>query len=145
MCPFELVATATDSPRYSPGGSLRKFGTEVKGISGTFWALAFCCASAGATPSMRAIAETDAIQRVMKDLPGPLVNLRYRKRSYRQFTTGSRAPQPIEGRSPDGAKRNPGTAGVTIVGSPRITLRSIRATGLTRPARSGWGRRAAVH
>jgi hypothetical protein len=33
--PFESVATATDSPRYSPAGSLRKFGTVVKGISDT--------------------------------------------------------------------------------------------------------------
>src|SRR6476619_4291189 len=60
MCPLELVATATDSPRYSPGGSLRKFGTEVKGISGTFWALAFCCARAGAAAhSIKAAAQTD--------------------------------------------------------------------------------------
>src|SRR5713101_4323573 len=44
MFPFELVATATDSPRYSPAGSLRKFGTEVKGISGTPVIVAFCCA-----------------------------------------------------------------------------------------------------
>src|SRR6516225_3644548 len=62
MCPFELVATATDSPRYSPGGSFRKFGTDVKGISGTFCALAFCCASAGAAHRTRARAEHDASQ-----------------------------------------------------------------------------------
>src|SRR5258708_4171366 len=96
MCPFELVATATDSPRYSPGGSLRKFGTEVKGISATFWALAFCCASAGPTHSMRAIAETDATQRFMKDLPGPLVNLRY-PRWWLQCTPRRQAPQPAWG------------------------------------------------
>jgi hypothetical protein len=42
MFPFELVATATDSPRYSPAGSLRKFGTEVKGMSGTPVMVAFC-------------------------------------------------------------------------------------------------------
>src|SRR3981081_481363 len=46
MFPFELVATATDSPRYSPAGSLRKFGTEVKGMSGTPVIVAFCWADA---------------------------------------------------------------------------------------------------
>src|SRR5271154_7039989 len=66
MCPLELVATATDSPRYSPGGSLRKFGTEVKGISGTFWALAFCCARAGAAHSTKAAAQTDVRQRFIE-------------------------------------------------------------------------------
>src|SRR5215210_4586847 len=46
MFPFEFVATATASPRYSPGGSLRKFGTEVKGISATPVIVAFCWADA---------------------------------------------------------------------------------------------------
>src|SRR6188768_2695432 len=46
MFPFELVATATDSPRDSPAGSLRKFGTEVNGISGTPVIVAFCWADA---------------------------------------------------------------------------------------------------
>src|SRR5205809_5541403 len=46
MLPFGLVATATASPRYSPAGSLRKFGTEVKGISGTPVIVAFCWADA---------------------------------------------------------------------------------------------------
>jgi len=41
MLPFELVATATDSPRFSPGGSLRKFGTELAGMSGTPAIVAF--------------------------------------------------------------------------------------------------------
>src|SRR5262249_1899678 len=65
MWPFEFVATPTDSPRYSPGGSFRKFGTEVYGISGTFCALAFCWARAGAAHSIRAAAETSARQRVI--------------------------------------------------------------------------------
>ena len=47
--PLELVATATASPRYSPGGSFRKFGTAVNGISGTFWMVALRCANAGAS------------------------------------------------------------------------------------------------
>src|ERR1700722_17038455 len=47
MLPFELVATATDSPRYSPAGSLRKFAAEVKGISFTPVIVAFCWATAG--------------------------------------------------------------------------------------------------
>src|SRR3982750_3677969 len=47
MLPFELVATATDSPRDSPGGSLRKFDTVVNGISGTPVIVAFACANAG--------------------------------------------------------------------------------------------------
>src|ERR1700730_10152527 len=46
MFPFELVATATASPKYTPAGSLRKFGTEVKGISGTPVIVAFCWADA---------------------------------------------------------------------------------------------------
>src|SRR5262249_52319453 len=46
MLPFESVATATDSPRYSPAGSLRKFDTEVKGMSGTPLIVAFCWARA---------------------------------------------------------------------------------------------------
>src|SRR5712692_6972819 len=46
MLPFELVATATASPKYSPAGSLRKFGTEVTGISGTPVIVAFCWADA---------------------------------------------------------------------------------------------------
>src|SRR5882762_1756637 len=46
MLSFELVATATASPKYSPAGSLRKLGTEVKGISGTPVIVAFCWADA---------------------------------------------------------------------------------------------------
>src|ERR1041385_7336406 len=59
MWPLELVATATASPRYSPGGSFRKFGTVVNGISGTFWMVALRCAKPGATPNRnRATDET---------------------------------------------------------------------------------------
>src|SRR5688500_3567488 len=49
--PFELVAMPMPSPKYRSGGSLKKSGTEVKGISGTFSALALDCAVtvAGAT------------------------------------------------------------------------------------------------
>src|SRR5205085_9680493 len=53
MLPFELVATATDSPRDSPGGSLRKFDTAVNGMSGTPVIVAFACANAGPTASVR--------------------------------------------------------------------------------------------
>src|SRR5262245_14861039 len=53
MLPFEFVATATDSPMYSPGGSLRKFGTAVNGISGTPVIVAFACANAGPAASVR--------------------------------------------------------------------------------------------
>src|SRR3982751_1064334 len=53
MLPFELVATATDSPRDSPGGSLRKFDTVVNGISGTPVIVAFACANAGPAASVR--------------------------------------------------------------------------------------------
>src|ERR1044071_5647956 len=45
MLPFESVATATDSPRYSPAGSLRKLATEVNGMSGTPVIVAFCWAT----------------------------------------------------------------------------------------------------
>src|SRR5271154_6973451 len=53
MWPLELVATATDSPRYSPGGSFNKFGADVNGISGTFSMVALRCANAGAAISAR--------------------------------------------------------------------------------------------
>jgi hypothetical protein len=53
MLPFELVATATDSPSDSPGGSLRKFDTVVNGISGTPVIVAFACANAGPTANVR--------------------------------------------------------------------------------------------
>src|ERR687887_664304 len=53
MLPFEFVATATASPRYSPGGSLRKFATVVNGISGTPVTVAFACANAGPAASVR--------------------------------------------------------------------------------------------
>src|SRR5215813_1827812 len=53
MLPFELVATATDSPRDSPGGSLRKFATVVNGISGTPVIVAFACANAEPVASVR--------------------------------------------------------------------------------------------
>src|SRR2546426_5382355 len=35
MCPFELTATPDASPKCKSGGSLKKFGTESNGISGT--------------------------------------------------------------------------------------------------------------
>src|SRR5579872_3180278 len=47
MWPLELVATATDSPRYSPGGSFKKFPAVVNGISGTFSIVALRCANTG--------------------------------------------------------------------------------------------------
>src|SRR5205814_10592125 len=64
MLPFELVATATASPRYSPAGSLRKFGTEVKGISGTPVIVAFCWADAEGARS-RTAAHVKKRRRVM--------------------------------------------------------------------------------
>src|SRR5215472_12574200 len=48
MWPFELVATATDSPRYSPGGSFKKFGTDENSISGTCSIVALRWANVGA-------------------------------------------------------------------------------------------------
>src|SRR4030095_3438637 len=53
MLPFEFVATATDSPRDSPGGSLRRFGTVLNGMSGTPVIVAFACANAGPAASIR--------------------------------------------------------------------------------------------
>src|SRR4029453_11407163 len=46
MWPLEFVATATDSPSDSPGGSFRKFGTDVNEMSATPVIVAFCCAAA---------------------------------------------------------------------------------------------------
>src|SRR5262245_31771447 len=34
-CPFEFTATPATSPKFIPGGSLKKSGTESKGMSGT--------------------------------------------------------------------------------------------------------------
>src|SRR3954470_22237641 len=51
MWPFEFVATPIASPRYNPGGNFRKFGTDSKGISGTFCAFAFCARAAGIAPN----------------------------------------------------------------------------------------------
>src|SRR5262245_15773588 len=64
MLPFELVATATDSPRYSPAGSFRKFGTDEKGISGTPVIVAFCWADAETARSTTA-AQVERRCRVM--------------------------------------------------------------------------------
>src|SRR2546425_5219006 len=66
MLPFELVATATDSPRYSPAGSLRKSGTDVKEISGTPVTVAFCWADADAATSSNAAAHAEARCRFME-------------------------------------------------------------------------------
>src|SRR5262245_35739863 len=64
MLPFESVATATDSPRYSPAGSLRKFGTVVKGMSGTPVTVAFCWQSAEAAVTTTA-AHVEGTRRFM--------------------------------------------------------------------------------
>src|SRR5689334_5622064 len=74
MFPFELVATATDSPSDSPGGSLRKLGTDVKAISGTPVIVAFCCATAEAV-SARTIAAQAAVRcRVMDASTAPMLH-----------------------------------------------------------------------
>src|SRR5271169_6394101 len=57
MWPFELVATATDSPRYSPGGSFSKFGTDENGMSRTFSIVALRCANEGAAASNTSVTE----------------------------------------------------------------------------------------
>src|SRR5262249_9198942 len=67
MLPFELVATATASPRYSPAGSLRKFGTEGKGMFGTPVIVAFCWADTEPAAS-RDATHADARCRVMERL-----------------------------------------------------------------------------
>src|ERR1700688_5026661 len=72
MCPLELVATPTDSPRVSPAGTFRKFGTDVYWISGTFCAVAFCCANAGRAQSIKAMANADARLRFIWCLPGKI-------------------------------------------------------------------------
>src|ERR1700722_17101413 len=56
-CPLELVATATDSPRYSPAGSFNKFGADVNGISGTFSMVALRWANAFAASSTTAVTD----------------------------------------------------------------------------------------
>src|SRR5262252_2346314 len=68
MWPFELVATPTASPRVSPAGTFRKFGTEVYAISGTFCAVAFCCAKAEIGESARSERKTTAKERFIGNL-----------------------------------------------------------------------------
>src|SRR5436190_14263545 len=70
MWSLELVATATDSPRYSPGGGLRKFGTAVNGISGTPVIVALSCACAAPAHSTTASAQVDVKSRFIDSLPG---------------------------------------------------------------------------
>src|SRR3954462_9202074 len=70
MWSLELVATATDSPRYSPGGGFRKFGTDVNGISGTPVIVALSCACAAPAHSTTASAQVDVKSRFIDSLPG---------------------------------------------------------------------------
>src|ERR1041385_5099989 len=69
MFPFESVATATDSPRYSPCGSFRKFGTDVNGMSGTPGIVAFCCANTDPTMSTVLAAHARARNRFIDAAP----------------------------------------------------------------------------
>src|SRR5690242_2552587 len=70
MCPFELVAIPMPSPRYKLGGILKKFGTDSKGISGTFCALARVAIAAGERFCAKAglASETAASTRVRQHL-----------------------------------------------------------------------------
>src|SRR3954462_2286332 len=70
MWSLELVATATDSPRYSPGGGFRKFGTAVNGISATPVIVALSCACAAPAHSTMANAQVDVKSRFIDSLPG---------------------------------------------------------------------------
>src|SRR5712691_5105446 len=69
MCPLEFVAIPTDSPRNSPGGTFSRFGTDVYAISGTFCAVAFCCARAGCRHITRATATRQAKRHFMGEPP----------------------------------------------------------------------------
>src|SRR5215467_4477962 len=69
MLPLESVATATDSPRYSPAGTFRKLGTDVIGISGTPVIVALSCALAAPAQSTRARAQADVRNRFIAYLP----------------------------------------------------------------------------
>src|SRR4029453_13809654 len=65
------------SPKYKSGGSLKKLGTEVNGISGTFSALAFDCAVSvpvpgpNAGPAITAAAAKASKERLMSSPPAP--------------------------------------------------------------------------
>src|SRR5579872_6169931 len=72
MWPLELVATATDSPRYSPAGSFNKFGAEVNGISGTFSMVALRWLNAGAAASTATAADNIRIRFMGISLNGPI-------------------------------------------------------------------------
>ena len=60
------------SPKYRSGGSLKKFGTDVCGMVGTFSAVALVCATSGAPPSS-ATAAADSIRRVSILMKPPAV------------------------------------------------------------------------
>src|SRR5689334_4223251 len=67
MWPFEFVAMPATSPRYSLSGSLRKFGTESNGISGTFnCAPPYCCCAERPWPKA-----------TMSSAPRATVNVRF--------------------------------------------------------------------
>ena len=55
-CPLEFTATPGTSPKFIPGGSLMKSGTESNGISGT----SFCANAAGAANNTITHATADA-------------------------------------------------------------------------------------
>src|SRR5207248_11674108 len=74
--PLEFVATATDSPRYSQGGGFRKLGTEVKGISGTFCAVAFNCAAA--PPAHKTKAKAHVVVRCRFIRPSQIAGFNWR-------------------------------------------------------------------
>ena len=68
------------SPMYRPGGSLKKFGTESYGISGTFCAVAFACAKAGAA-LMSTARTVDVRHRFIKPPGFTVGGTVYRRRS----------------------------------------------------------------
>src|SRR3954467_7199499 len=84
MLPFEFVATATDSPSDSPGGSLRKFDAVVNGMSGTPVIVAFACANAGPAASVRTAHVETRIRVIERSLST--------RRAYTSSTRGSTCP-----------------------------------------------------
>src|SRR5258707_13000837 len=104
MWPLELVATPMASPSVSPAGILRKFGTDVYWISGTFWAVGFGWANAGAAANSRHNAEARRVIRPPR-IAGVYQNDAHARAAHRADIaglSGCRAPRPARGAPADG-------------------------------------------
>src|SRR5258708_6073290 len=109
MCPLELVATPIASPSVSPAGIFRKFGIDVYWISGTFWAVAFAWAKAGAAANSRHNAGARRVIRPPR-IAGVYQNDAHARAAHRADIAGlagRRAPRPARGAPAHGRTGRP--------------------------------------